>query len=252
MSRKTALVTGGTTGIGLAIASQLARKGLNVVISGRRESEGLAAVRQLQQEATGGAAVRFMRNDVTVESDVKAMFDGIASAFGTLDYAVNNAGTALETKPLADTDSDAFRQVLDVNVLGLYYCMKEEIRRMLGQGGGSIVNMASAAGLNGMAWVGPYAATKHAVVGLTRTAALEYATQNLRVNAVAPGTIRTERIEERIRSSGASAEAVAAMHPMQRLGTPEEVAHATCWLLSDEASFVTGHVLSVDGGLQAR
>ena len=180
------------------------------------------------------------------------MFSDILSRHGRLDMAVNNAGINTESKTLADSDTQAFRAMLETNVLGVYHCMKLEIRQMLAQGHGSIVNLASIAGLNGIPWTGTYAATKHAVVGLTKSAALDHATQNVRINAVAPGAIHTDIIDASIALGVYDATAIAAIHPMQRMGRPEEVARAICWLLSDEASFVTGHIMNIDGGFQAK
>jgi NAD(P)-dependent dehydrogenase (short-subunit alcohol dehydrogenase family) len=144
--------------------------------------------------------------------------------------------------------------MVDTNILGVYYCMKHEITQMLRQGKGAIVNLASIAGLNGIPWAGPYASTKHAVVGLTKSSALDHATQGVRINAVAPGAIRTDILARQLEGGDENYNeaSIAAMHPMNRLGKPEEVANAICWLLSDEASFVTGHILNVDGGFQAK
>jgi NAD(P)-dependent dehydrogenase (short-subunit alcohol dehydrogenase family) len=198
--------------------------------------------------------VRFIKNDVSHEDQVRKLFEDVVSEFGRIDMAVNNAGISNETKAVGDSDSAAFEAMLDTNVLGLYYCMKQEIRQMGRQGAGSIVNLASIAGLNGIAWAGPYAATKHAVVGLTKSGALDYATQNIRINAVAPGAIKTDILAAQLEGGDENYNeaSIAAMHPMNRLGRPEEVANAICWLLSDEATFVTGHVLNVDGGFQAK
>ena len=138
------------------------------------------------------------------------------------------------------------------NVMGVYLCMKYEIQQMLKNGGGSIVNLASIAGLNGIPYAGPYAATKHAVVGLTKSGALDYATQNIRINAVAPGAIKTDIIAGSISQGQYDEATISAMHPMARMGNPEEIAHGIAWLLSDEASFVTGHILNIDGGFQAK
>jgi NAD(P)-dependent dehydrogenase (short-subunit alcohol dehydrogenase family) len=142
--------------------------------------------------------------------------------------------------------------MLQTNVFGLYLCMKYEIAQMQRNGGGAIVNLASIAGLNGIPYGGPYAATKHAVVGLTKSGALDYATANIRINAVAPGAIKTDIIDQAIALGQYDEATIKAMHPMARMGKPEEIAHAIAWLLSDEASFVTGHVLNIDGGFQAR
>lgn len=249
---KVALITGGATGIGKSVAKILASRGITVVISGRREAEGTKALNEIEAVAQGGAVVRFIKNDVSQEDQVQKLFEDVVSEFGRIDMAVNNAGISNENKAVGDSDSTAFKAMLDINVLGLYYCMKQEIRQMSRQGAGSIVNLASIAGLNGIAWAGPYAATKHAVVGLTKSGALDYATQNIRINAVAPGAIRTDLIEAQIALGQYDEQMISAIHPMQRMGTPDEVANAICWLLSDEASFVTGHVLSVDGGFEAK
>jgi NAD(P)-dependent dehydrogenase (short-subunit alcohol dehydrogenase family) len=254
MSTPVALITGGATGIGKEVAKALAAQGAVVVISGRREREGALAVEEIRAAAStgSGGAAHFIQNDVTSEAEVSRMIDAIASRHGRLDMAVNNAGISTENKIVSDSDTAAFKAMLDTNVLGLYYCMKSEIRQMLRQGGGSIVNLASIAGLNGIPWAGTYAATKHAVVGLTKSSALDYATQGIRINAVAPGAVRTDLIAGQIALGQYDEPTISAMHPMQRMGRPEEIARGICWLLSEQASFVTGHVLSIDGGFQAK
>lgn len=254
MSTPVALITGGATGIGKEVAKALAAQGAVVVISGRREREGALAVEEIRAAAStgSGGAAHFIQNDVTNEAEVSRMIDAIASRHGRLDMAVNNAGISTENKIVSDSDTAAFKAMLDTNVLGLYYCMKSEIRQMLRQGGGSIVNLASIAGLNGIPWAGTYAATKHAVVGLTKSSALDYATQGIRINAVAPGAVRTDLIAGQIALGQYDEPTISAMHPMQRMGRPEEIARGICWLLSEQASFVTGHVLSIDGGFQAK
>lgn len=249
MSNQVALITGGATGIGKAVALKLASQGTSVIISGRRQEAGDIAVAEIAAVAQGGAKVRFVRNDVSDEKAVQAMISGIVAEFGRLDMAVNNAGIFNEYCSLDQSGTENFRDMLDINVMGLYFCMKFEIAQMLKQGGGSIVNLASIAGLNGIPWGGTYAATKHAVVGLTKSSALDHAAQGIRVNAVAPGAIRTDIIAEQLNSNLAELEA---MHPMQRVGNPAEVANAICWLLTNDSSFVTGHVLNVDGGFQAK
>jgi NAD(P)-dependent dehydrogenase (short-subunit alcohol dehydrogenase family) len=249
MSQQVALITGGATGIGKAVALKLAARGIHVVMSGRRAEVGQAALAEVSAVARDGAQVRFVQNDVADEAAVKSMIDGIVAEFGRLDMAVNNAGIFNEYCSLDQSETQNFRDMLDINVLGLYFGMKYEIAQMRRQGKGAIVNLASIAGLNGIPWGGTYAATKHAVVGLIKSAALDHAAQGIRVNGVAPGAIRTNIIAEQLNSNLAELEA---MHPMQRVGKTEEVANAICWLLSDEASFVTGHVLNVDGGFQAK
>lgn len=249
MSNQVALITGGTTGIGKATAKKLVGKGITVVISGRHNELGLEAVKEIETFAAGEAQVRFINNDVVDESAVKAMIDQIVSEFGHLDMAVNNAGIYNEAATIDQSNTQKFRDMIEVNVMGVYYSMKYEIAQMLKQGGGSIVNLASIAGLNGVPMTGTYVATKHAVVGLTKASAIDHAAQGIRINAVAPGAIRTKIIAEQIESDEAGLEQ---MHPINRLGKPEEIANGIAWLLSDEASFVVGHILNIDGGYQAK
>lgn len=249
MSNKVALITGGATGIGKATALKLASQGVSVVISGRRQEVGVAAVAEIAAVAQNGAKVRFIRNDIIEETSVKSMIEQIVSEFGHLDMAVNNSGTYNEAASLDTSNTQNFRDMIDVNVLGVYYGMKYEIEQMRKQSSGAIVNLASIAGLNGVPMTGTYCATKHAVVGLTKASALDHAAEGIRINAVAPGAIRTNIIADQIE---AYEPALAAMHPIGRIGKPEEIANAIAWLLSDEASFVVGHILNVDGGFQAK
>lgn len=254
MSNQVALITGGATGIGKAVALKLAARGVTVVLSGRRQSVGDEAVAEVAAVATNGAQVRFVRNDVADETAVKEMINGIVAEFDRLDMAVNNAAISNETGTLLTSSSENFRAMVDTNILGVYYTMKHEIAQMVKQGNGAIVNLASIAGLNGIPYAGPYAATKHAVMGLTKSSALDHAMQGVRINAVAPGAIKTAIIAAQLEGGDKNYNetTISAMHPMNRLGKPEEVANAICWLLSNEASFVTGHVVSVDGGFQAK
>ena len=249
MTDKIALITGGATGIGKATALILARGGVKVVITGRRDDRGRQAVQEI--EAAGGEA-SFVNCDVDSEEAVGRTIADIVSRYGRLDLAVNNAGISNENKTIGASDTDAFNGMLQTNVLGLYFCMKQEIHQMERQGGGAIVNLASIAGLNGIPWAATYAATKHAVVGLTKSGALDYATKNIRINAVAPGAIKTDLIEKQIELGQYDEAMISGMHPMGRMGHPEEIANGIVWLLSDEASFVTGHVLNIDGGFQAK
>ena len=246
---KVAVITGGASGIGKATAAVLARKGVKVIISGRREALGQEAAAEIRSQ---GGEVSFVVADVDSEASVRAMIDFTVNKYGRLDLAVNNAGLANETKAIGDSDPVKFQAMLQTNVMGLYLCMKYEIKQMLKHGSGSIVNLASIAGLNGIPWAGPYAATKHAVVGLTKSGALDYAQQNIRINAVAPGAINTDIIAGQIALGQYDEPTVSAMHPMARMGRPEEIANGIAWLLSDDATFVTGHILSIDGGFQAR
>lgn len=254
MVNQVALITGGATGIGKAVARKLVARGVTVVMSGRRQNVGEAAVKEIEAAAQEGAQVRFIQNDVTDETAVKGLIDQVVAEFGRLDYAVNNAAISNETANMVQSGSDNYRDMVNTNILGVYYSMKYELAHMVQQGSGAIVNLASIAGLNGIPYAGPYASTKHAVVGLTKSSALDHATQGIRVNAVAPGAIKTDIIAAQLEGGDENYNeaSISAMHPMNRLGRPEEVANAICWLLSDEASFVTGHVLNVDGGFQAK
>lgn len=248
MSNQVALITGGATGIGKATAKKLASKGITVVISGRRQDLGAAAVSEIQSVATGVAQVRFIQNDVTDEAAVKELVEQVVAEFGRLDMAVNNAGIYNEAATLDQSDTQNFRDMIEVNVMGLYYGMKYEIEQMRKQGSGAIVNLGSIAGLNGIPMTGTYVASKHAVIGLTKSGAIDHAAQGIRINAVAPGAIRTDIIADQIKADEAG---LVAMHPIGRIGKPEEIANGIAWLLSDEASFVVGHVLNIDGGFQA-
>jgi NAD(P)-dependent dehydrogenase (short-subunit alcohol dehydrogenase family) len=249
MTQKVAVITGGATGIGKSTAMLLASKGIKVVISGRREAVGQKVIEEIR--AQGGDAA-FIAADVDNETQVSQMIGFAVKKYGRLDLAVNNAGISNETKTIGDSDPAKFQAMLQTNVMGVYLCMKYEIQQMLKNGGGSIVNLASIAGLNGIPYAGPYAATKHAVVGLTKSGALDYATQNIRINAVAPGAIKTDIIAGSIAQGQYDEATISAMHPIARMGNPEEIAHGIAWLLSDEASFVTGHILNIDGGFQAK
>jgi len=254
MSNPVALITGGASGIGKAVALKLASEGTTVIISGRREDLGKAAVQEISKVASQNAQVRFICNNVTDENAVQKMIEDVVSQFGRLDMAVNNAGISNETGTIVQSSTENYKAMVETNILGVYYCMKHELTQMQKQGKGSIVNLASIAGLNGIAWAGPYGSTKHAVVGLTKSSALDHATQGIRINGVAPGAIKTDIIAAQLDGGDPNynEQSIAAMHPMNRLGKPEEVASAICWLLSEEASFVTGHILNVDGGFQAK
>jgi NAD(P)-dependent dehydrogenase (short-subunit alcohol dehydrogenase family) len=249
MSNQVALITGGSTGIGKAVALKLVSRGVTVVLSGRRKNVGEAAVAEVSAAVKNGAQVRFIHNDVSDEYAVKKMIDQIVSEFGRLDMAVNNAGIYNEAATMDQSNTQSFRDMVEINVMGVYYGMKYEIAQMLKQGSGAIVNLASIAGLSGIPQTGTYVATKHAVVGLTKSAAVDHAAEGIRINAVAPGAIRTAIIADQIQADEAG---LAAMHPIKRLGRPEEIANGIAWLLSDEASFVVGHILNIDGGYQAQ
>ncbi|MEV7283127.1 glucose 1-dehydrogenase [Streptomyces sp. NPDC093252] len=248
--KKVAVITGGATGIGKETARLLVADGVHVVLSGRRENVGKQAVEELTQD---GGSASFVVADMDSQDSITALFDSVLSDHGRLDYAVNNAGLAHETAAIADADPVKFQEMLSTNVMGLFLCLQREIKEMLAGGrGGAIVNLASIAGLNGMPWSGPYAATKHAVVGLTKTAGIEYSSQGVRVNGVAPGAIKTDIIARAITLGQYDEETITAMHPIGRMGQPTEIAQGIHWLLSDTSSFVAGAILNIDGGFQAK
>jgi len=251
MQGKSALITGGNGGIGLATAVAFAKRGAKVAITGRRENEGRAALDRIK--SAGGEAI-FVRGDVANEADVQRMVGETVKAFGRLDFAFNNAGVeGAIAVPVAQQSIDNYRHVFDVNVLGVLFSMKHQIPAMLKNGGGSIVNNASVAGTMGMAGASVYCASKNAVIGLTRCAALEVSAQGIRVNSVSPAVIETdmyERFADSVsKATGADAAAyMKSLHPIGRFGTPTEVAEAVLWLCTPGAGFVTGHDLRVDGG----
>ncbi len=242
---KVALVTGGGTGIGQATAIAFAREGANVVIGNRNSEAGEAVVKTIQDN---GGQASFLRTDVSLEDDVKALIEHAVATYGRLDVAFNNAGIGGAAGPLADQTSDNFDAIMGINVKGVWMSMKYEIREMLKTGGGAIVNNSSVGGLVGFASVGIYSASKHAVMGLTKSAALEYSAHGVRVNAVNPAVIRTPMAEGLAKMRKGKPDDFAAVHPIGRIGEPEEVAEAVLWLCSDKASFVTGTAMCVDGG----
>ena len=242
---KVALVTGGNSGIGKATAIRFAEEGAKVVIAARRVPEGEQAAEEIRK--AGGDAF-FVKTDVSNEAEVEAMVRKTAEVYGRLDYAFNNAGISSAGGLIHESESDEWDYINDINLKGVWLCMKYEIIQMLEQGSGAIVNNSSTAGLLGYANNPIYAATKFGVVGLTQSVALQYAQQGIRVNAVCPGWIRTPMVGDSIKSETQAL----AETPMYRLGIPEEIANAVLWLCSDAASFVTGHAMPVDGGLVAQ
>ena len=246
---KVAIVTGAGTGIGRAAALAFAREGARVLVAGL-EPERLAETVELVRAAGGEALAS--HTDVADPAQAAAMVEAALAAWGRLDCAFNNAGIEGDTAPLADCTLENWQRVIAVNLTGTFLCLRAEIPAMLRGGSGAIVNCASVAGLVGFGGIPAYTASKHGVVGLTKAAALDYATSGVRVNAVCPGVIQTAMVD---RFTGGSPEAVAAMTAMQpvgRLGRPEEVAALAVWLCSDAASFVTGEAIAVDGGFVAR
>jgi len=246
---KIALVTGGSSGIGRATALAFAREGAKVVI-GDIQVEGGERTLQAIKEAGGDAIL--VKTDVTRPDQVEALIKRAVETYGRLDCAFNNAGIGGGRAPTAKCTEEEWERVISENLKGVWLCMKYEIPQMLEQGGGAIVNTSSVAGVVGFEGTPAYVASKHGVVGLTKAAALEYATSGIRVNAVCPGVIRTPMIDRIVAARPNMAEVYRTMHPIGRLGEAEEIAEAAMWLCSDAASFVTGHCMVVDGGLVAQ
>ena len=249
LAGKVVLVTGGGSGIGRASALALAREGADVVVSDVVEEGGNETLRLIEE--AGGKGL-FLRGDVADATDVQRIIEEVEAHYGRLDCAFNNAGIEGIQAPTADCTEENWDRVLRVNLKGTWLCMKYEIPLMLKQHRGSIVNTASVAGLVGFPGIVAYNASKGGVIQLTKTAALEYATEGIRVNAVCPGVIRTPMVERFLGGSAEAEAAFVAMEPVGRMGTPEEIADAVVWLLSDASSFVTGDALPVDGGLVAQ
>lgn len=249
MKHKVAVVTGASSGIGRATALAFARQGVRVVVGDVLESQGKETVQGIQD--AGGEAL-FRRTDVSRAADVEALVRAAVDTFGGLDYAVNNAGIEGEQALTAETTEANFDRVLAVNLKGVWLGMRYEIPALLERGGGSIVNVSSVAGLVGFHGIPAYVASKHGILGLTKTAALEYVTRSIRVNAVCPGVIRTPMIDRFTKGDPQAEAQLVATVPVRRMGEPEEVAEAILWLSSDAASFVTGTALVVDGGFLAQ
>lgn len=247
LENKVALVTGASSGIGRAIAILYAAEGAKVVVSDVMEDGGNETVSAIIEN--GGTAI-FVRADTSNVEDCKNLVEQAVQQFGGLHIAVNNAGIGGSIKPVGDYPIEGWDKVIAINLSGVFYGMHFQIPAMLASGGGSIVNMASILGKVGTKGSSAYAAAKHGVIGLTETAALEYANQNIRINAVGPGYILTPMISEALDED--TMKALVGLHPIGRLGTSEEVAELSLWLNSDKASFVTGAYYNVDGGYLAR
>src|SRR6266581_5431826 len=248
MSSPVVLITGALTGIGRAAALAFAKEGSRIVVSGRHEEAGQGLARELQAL---GVEAEFIRADVRHEDDVRELVDQTVARFGRLDAAVNTAGTEGHPGPVTEQSADSYAATFDTNVLGTLLSMKHELRVMLAQGSGSIINVSSTFGQTGGAGASLYAASKHAVEGLTKSAALEAAESGVRVNVVAPGPIDTDMLTRFTGTDARKAGLIAGV-PLKRVGRPEEIAQTIVFLSSDKSSFMTGATLAVDGGKTAQ
>ncbi|WP_089102841.1 SDR family NAD(P)-dependent oxidoreductase [Streptomyces hyaluromycini] len=244
MNKPVILVTGALTGIGRAAAVAFAQKGADVVVTGRRDEVGKALAEELRAL---GSEAEFINADVRNEDDVRAMVDQTVARFGRLDVAVNNAGTEGRPSPITDQTAETYNATFDTNVLGVILSMKHQVRVMQEQGSGSIINISSTYGHEGAAGASVYVGSKHAVEGITKSVALEVAASGIRVNGVAPGPTDTGMLT-RFTGTPENKAALVTEVPMARLGLSEELAAAIVFIGSDEASYITGHILNVDGG----
>jgi NAD(P)-dependent dehydrogenase (short-subunit alcohol dehydrogenase family) len=247
--QKVAIVTGASSGIGRATAVALAKQGVKVMVAARRAKEGEETVHLVKEAGSEGI---FVKTDVANEDNVKSLVEKTVKMYDRLDYAFNNAAIPEITTPLIEQTSNVFDQIMNVNVKGVWLCMKYEIPEMIRSGGGAIVNTSSGAGVIGIPQQPVYSASKHAVLGMTKSAALEYAKSGIRINAIAPGLVETEMLEEVAEDNKELIESLKSKTPIGRIGDPREIANAVVWLLSDKASFVLGHTLLVDGGIVSR
>ena len=249
MNHPIVLITGALTGIGRATALAFAREGASLVVSGRRDDAGHALAGELRAL---GARAEYLRADVRNEAEVRSLVEQTVERFGRIDVAINNAGTEGQLGPITEQSEDNYRATFDSNVLGVLLAMKHEMRAMLRQGAGAIVNLSSIAGQVGVAGASVYVASKHAVEGLTRSAALEGAAAGVRVNAVAPGPVQTDMLDRFTGGNQDVKRGFLASLPARRAGAPEEIAQTIVFLASDKARFLTGQCVAVDGGYTAQ
>jgi NAD(P)-dependent dehydrogenase (short-subunit alcohol dehydrogenase family) len=247
MSSSVILITGALTGIGRTTAALFAQQGARLVVSGRRDDAGQQLAAELR---AAGAEVEFVRADVRQEEDVRGLIDRAVERFGRLDVAVNNAGTEGQPGPLTEQSAASYAATFDTNVLGTILCLKHELRVMIAQGSGSIINLSSTMGSRGAAGASMYVASKHAVEGLTKSAALEGAPHGVRVNAVAPGPVQTDLLN-RFAGSADRKNAMIKGVPLGRLGRTEDIAQAIVFLASSNADFLSGEIVHVNGGKTA-
>lgn len=245
MDGKIALITGGGSGIGRAAAVLFAKEGAKIVVANRRIENGTETVEMIKK--AGGEAI-FVQTDISQKIQVEHLIATIVKCYGRLDCAFNNGGIDGKPAPIADCEEEDWDAIIDINLKGTFFLMKYEIQQMLTQGYGSIVNMSSICGTIARPYRCAYTASRHGIEGLTKTAALEYSNQGIRVNAVAPGSIKTDIFIRSIQGNPDKEKVYTQGHPIGRIGRPEEVASAALWLCSDAASFVTGSILTVDGG----
>ncbi|MGW4356420.1 SDR family NAD(P)-dependent oxidoreductase [Nocardia sp. NPDC004582] len=246
---KVVLITGATSGVGAAVARRIAAEGGSVVLGARGKEAGDRVAEEIR--AAGGRAL-FVPTDVTVEADVERLTAAAVTEFGRLDAAFNNAGAVNAFGPVQDIDAAGWRADLELNLTAVYYGLRHQVPALAATGGGAILNNASNLGVVGMAQVAPYVAAKHGVVGLTRAVALEAAERSIRVNALVSGAVDTPAFRNSMGATPEGEAAIAALHPLGRIARPDEIAAFCAYLLSDEASFITGAALAVDGGFTAR
>ena len=249
LENKVVLVTGGGSGIGRATSLLIAKQGAKVMIADYVPDSALKTVTMIKD---AGGTADCIAADVSIREQVEAIVAKTMETYGRIDGAFNNAGIEGKMVDTVEYPEDVFDRIMAINLKGVWLCMKYEISQMLKSGGGAIVNTASGAGLVGVPMLSAYNASKHGVVGLTKTAALEYAQKNIRVNCVCPGLIDTPMVRRMVDSGGMNEQEFVAAEPVRRMGKPEEIGHGVVWLLSDAASFVTGHSMSIDGGYVAQ